>query len=117
MSMTKSNEMAKGEHLGELEYFILLAVLACGVNAYGLPIQQVLRSVANRAASFGTIYATLDRMERKGLVRSELGNATSERGGRSKRIFEVTAQGKSAIATKEQAAQKLKAWRPVLKTI
>jgi PadR family transcriptional regulator, regulatory protein PadR len=47
--------------------------------------------------SIGAIYATLDRLERKGYVKSALGDPTPERGGRSKRYFRVTAKGVAAV--------------------
>ncbi|MCC6536943.1 MAG: helix-turn-helix transcriptional regulator [Bryobacterales bacterium] len=89
--------MSRGEFLGDFEQLILLAVWRLGREAYGLGIQQELAARAGREASIGAIYTTLDRLEQKELVRSELGESTAERGGRAKRIFTVTPGGKAAL--------------------
>ncbi len=89
--------MAKGERLGEFEELILLCVCSLGEQAYAVRIQQRLEADARRSAALGAIYAALDRMERKRFVRSWLGGPTVERGGRRKRFYAVTGQGRRAI--------------------
>jgi PadR family transcriptional regulator PadR len=85
--------MADAQVLGEFEQLVLLGVLHCGAEAYGVPICRELQTRARRQVSLGAVYKTLDRIEQKGLVRSALGPATAERGGRRKRIYQVTPTG------------------------
>jgi PadR family transcriptional regulator PadR len=93
--------MAKGEHLGEFEQLILTALmmLGSGENAYGMTIHSKMEELAAgfRVVSLGAVYTTLDRLEQKGYVRSWFGGATEERGGRSKRFFEITGSGETAV--------------------
>jgi len=80
-------------YLGEFELLVILTVMRLGENAYGVPISRELEQHTGRDIAFGTVYATLERLQKKGLVTSELGNPTRERGGRAKRYFRVTATG------------------------
>jgi PadR family transcriptional regulator PadR len=83
----------KGDRLGEFEELTLLAVQALGEQTYGVPIQQFVEGAVKRNVSIGAIYAALERLERKGFVRSIVGEPSPTRGGRRKRLFEVTALG------------------------
>ncbi len=85
--------MPKGESLGEFEHLVLLAILRLGADAYGMRIRQEIHDRTGRDAAIGAVYATLDRMAEKGLIESEMGEATAERGGRAKRFFRVTGEG------------------------
>jgi DNA-binding PadR family transcriptional regulator len=69
------------------------------VNAYGMTIHEQVEKLAAglRAVSLGSVYTTLDRLEQKGYVKSWFGGATEERGGRSKRFFEITGSGELAV--------------------
>ena len=87
----------KGDSLGAFEEMTLLAVLALGDAAYGVAVQQHLEREAGHDVTLGPVYAALDRLERKGLVRSALGDTTPERGGKRKRLFEVTRAGAAAV--------------------
>ena len=89
--------------LGEFENIVLLALLRLDSNAYGAAIRQLLQSEISRDVALGALYSTLERMEKKGLVVSKLGEATAQRGGRPKRFFSVTAEGKSALIQTKQA--------------
>lgn len=97
----------KGEHLGEFEEIVLLAIYNLRNDAYGISIRQALEDVIGRSVSVGAIYATLDRLERKGFIKSWQGEATSERGGRAKRYFEVINKGIDALKEAEEARRKL----------
>lgn len=79
--------------LGELEQLVLLAILRIGDDAYGVTIQAELGQIADRRVARGALYTVLDRLESKGLLRSRLGEPLSERGGRARRYFAVTAVG------------------------
>jgi DNA-binding PadR family transcriptional regulator len=79
--------------LREFEEMVLLAVLVADSEAYGVSLQQILAQQAGRDVSLGAIYTALDRLTRKGLVRSELGDPTPIRGGRRKRYYALTPTG------------------------
>ena len=85
--------MAKDQHLGELEELALLVVMALGPDAYGVAVQRRLERDGRRRVALGAVYAALDRLERKGYLVSELGEATPQRGGKRKRMFAATALG------------------------
>jgi DNA-binding PadR family transcriptional regulator len=79
--------------LGEFEQLVLLAVLRLGDRAYAPAIRAELAGRTGRPPSAGAIYITLDRLEAKGLIRSRLGEAPADRGGRPRRYVAVTARG------------------------
>lgn len=83
----------KGERLGEFEEFTLLAVRALGDHTYAVPVQQFVEEATGRDVSLGAVYAALGRLENKGFVRSAMAAATARRGGKSKRLYEVTPLG------------------------
>jgi DNA-binding PadR family transcriptional regulator len=85
--------MRKHNYLGEFELIILLAIIRLENATYGVPLARELSAVRAREVSLGSVYAALDRLEIKGLVKSKLGESTPERGGRAKRYFTVTAEG------------------------
>jgi DNA-binding PadR family transcriptional regulator len=85
------------ERLASLEELILLAVKALGDDAYGVSVQDALGR-AGQSTALGAVYATLDRLERKGYVKAALGPATAVRGGRRKRLFRPTRGGLAALA-------------------
>lgn len=91
--------MGKGDFLGEFEQMVLLAVLREDGSGYGMSIRREIEERAGREVSIGAVYATLDRLEQKGLVRSREGEATPVRGGRARKHFEVTPDGASALRT------------------
>jgi len=89
--------MAGRDYLGEFEHIIVLALLRLDDRAYGVTVRQEIELRTHREVSIGAIYATLDRLEAKGYVKSHLGDPTPERGGRSKRFFHVTPKGVAAV--------------------
>lgn len=86
------------DHVGEFEQMVLLSILRLGDEAYGLAIRNELEETAARKPSSGSLYTTLDRMEKKGLIESLAGESTRERGDRPRRYVRVTAQGKALLA-------------------
>ncbi|MDW3190877.1 MAG: PadR family transcriptional regulator [Cytophagales bacterium] len=84
-------------NVGEFEELVLLTVLILQDEAYILKIQQELLSQANRKTAMGALHVTLGRLEKKGFLTSELGGATAARGGRRKRVYQLTAAGKTVI--------------------
>jgi DNA-binding PadR family transcriptional regulator len=87
----------KGDHLGEFEELLILALQALRDEGHVVQIQQYLERITTRNVSLGAVYAGLDRLEVKGLVRSTFGEPTNERGGKRKRIFSVTTEGKRKV--------------------
>lgn len=85
------------KNLGEFEQLILLAILRIDNKSYGTQISDTIEQFGKRDTNFGALYTTLSRLENKGLVISELGEATAKRGGRAKKYFSVTAIGQSAV--------------------
>jgi DNA-binding PadR family transcriptional regulator len=85
--------MADRSYLGEFELMILLAVINLGEEAYGVPISRELERYRGRDVVVGSVYAALERLETKGLIRSAVGQSTPERGGKAKRYFSVTNEG------------------------
>ena len=79
--------------LGEFEQMIVAAVLRLGPDAYGVSIIDSISEHTGRVVSSGALSTTLDRMERKGLIRSELGDTSPERGYRARRYVRVTPAG------------------------
>lgn len=82
---------------GEFELLVMLAVLRLGAGAYGVTVREELERETSRALSLGTIYKTLGRLEAKGYLRSRKGEPTPERGGRRKKLYQVTASGLATI--------------------
>lgn len=87
----------KGTNLGEFEELVLLTVGILGEEAYSIAISNEINRVTKRKVSFAVVHSALSRLEEKGYVDSKLGGATSERGGRSKRIFTISNAGKKAL--------------------
>ena len=101
--------------LGEFEQLVMLAIMRRGTNAYGMTIRQEIKEVAGRPASLGAVYTTLERLEDKGLISSWIGEATEERGGRSKKYFKVTVPGEAALKQALRATEAMKkGLKPVL---
>jgi PadR family transcriptional regulator PadR len=101
--------MAERGYLGEFELMILLAVIHLGEEAYGVPISRELERHRRRDVSVGSVYATLERLESKGLVSSSLGDSTPERGGKAKRYFRVTNAGLRQVHESRRVLSEL--WR------
>jgi DNA-binding PadR family transcriptional regulator len=99
--------MKKPLSLGEFEQVVLLAVLRLEDKAYGVTIRSEIAACTGRVPSPGALYTTLDRMEEKGVVRSWLGEATPQRGGRAKRYFALTKAGHAALLSAQRAYQSL----------
>ncbi len=99
--------MSRRDYLGEFEHIVILALLRLADRAYGVTVRQEIEARTGREVSIGAIYATLERLEAKGYVKSEFGEPTPERGGRSKRFFHVTAKGMSAVNRTHRAIQRM----------
>jgi DNA-binding PadR family transcriptional regulator len=89
--------MSSRIYLGELEELILLMVALLDKEAYGVSITEELKRQAGREITISAAHAALHRLEEKGFVKSKMGGASQERGGRRKRLFSITSYGRSAL--------------------
>lgn len=87
----------KGTNIGEFEELVLLTVAALMEDAYSVGICDELTNHTGRSIKLGVVHAALNRLEEKGLVKSQLGEATKTRGGKRKRFYQLTAPGKKAL--------------------
>jgi PadR family transcriptional regulator, regulatory protein PadR len=85
-------------NLGEFEELVLLIVAVLHDNAYGISVLQEIETQTGRQINISAVHSALDRLEQKGYLKSHLGGATNERGGRRKRLFSVTASGARALS-------------------
>jgi PadR family transcriptional regulator, regulatory protein PadR len=94
----------KGNYLGEFEELVLLSVASQPDQAYGVSIRQDIIDETGRNVNISAVHEVLKRLERKGFLKSKMGGATQERGGRRKRYFILTASGRKTL----EEAMKLK---------
>jgi DNA-binding PadR family transcriptional regulator len=95
----------KGSNLGELEELVLLAVAALNDNAYAVTVKTEIEEKAYRTLNISAVHTSLYRLEDKGFLESEIGGATKTRGGKSKRLFKVTAYGFKALKDAQELKQ------------
>ena len=94
--------------LGEFEVVVLMAVLHLGEDAYGVTIHARVEALSQpKKVALGAVYATLDRLEDKGLIASWLSGPTPERGGRSKRHFKLESDGERALKESALTAKRI----------
>ena len=101
----------KSSPLGGFEELVLLAVEALGDGAYGVSVQELAEESAGRPVSLGAVYAALDRLESKRYVRSRMEAGGDYRGGRSRRHFATTPDGRKALI--EIKEQRERMWRTI----
>lgn len=99
--------------LGEVEQLVLLAIVRVGEGAYAVPIREELARHAGVSLSRGTIYVTLDRLERKGYVTSWFDDPTPEPGGKAKRCFRIEREGMLALRAAQRMVDRLRAGTPL----
>lgn len=99
--------MGRGNHIGEFEELVLMAVAILGAGAYGVGVRDFLAEQTGRKSALGAIHATLYRLQDKGLLDSSMEGATEQRGGRRKRVFQVTSAGKSAVQNAREARERI----------
>jgi PadR family transcriptional regulator, regulatory protein PadR len=93
--------------LGEFEYLTLSAATRLGEHAYGAAIRKEIEHATVHRCSIGALYTTLDRLEAKGLIKTWMGDATPQRGGRPKRMVRVTASGVRAASSFYAAVRRI----------
>ncbi len=89
--------MTQQDSLGGFQQLVMLAVLRLADEAYGARMQRELEETAGRSVSISTVYVTMERLERKGLIDSWLADPTPVRGGKSKRFYKLTETGLQAL--------------------
>jgi DNA-binding PadR family transcriptional regulator len=89
--------MPKGDFLGEFEIYVLLALSQLDDQAYGNAIRREIEERTGREIAVGAVYATLGRLEDKGLVRYRLSTAEPVPGGRARKVFRLTDAGGRAL--------------------
>jgi len=116
--------MKKSDSIGHFEQLVLTAILSLGDNAYGVTIHRKAAELSRpKSVSLGAIYVTLDRLEDKGFISSWLSEPAPERGGRSRRHYQLLALGERALRESITVAQRMfeaaeqlwgrKKWKPV----
>lgn len=102
----------KGDHLGEFEELLLMMVALLGDRAYGINLVEEIKSRMGRTVNLSSVHSTLYRMEDKGYVGSDVGGATTERGGRRKRFFHLTSAGRAILY--DTQAMRAEIWQLIL---
>ncbi len=97
----------KRTSLGEFEEIVLLITASLEEDAYGVTITQEIERQTGRSVGFNTVHTTLQRLEEKGFISSKMGGATTERGGRRKRYFRITALGSRTLRELKELREKL----------
>jgi PadR family transcriptional regulator PadR len=103
--------------LGEFEELVLTMVGILKDESYGNAIVTAIKERVGRDSTLSAVHVTLYRLEDKGLVKSAMGGATNARGGRRKRIFQVTNAGLAMLRTMKEARMDLWKLIPQLKMI
>ena len=99
--------MRKREHLGQLELMVLFAVIQPATESYGVQISREIAAKSGREVALASVYAALERLEKKGLVTSARGRPSGERGGKARTYFWPTAAGLSEARDTHETLQKL----------
>ncbi|MDW3193143.1 MAG: helix-turn-helix transcriptional regulator [Cytophagales bacterium] len=105
----------KGTYLGEFEELVLLTVGILFDDAHGISVQQELENQSGRKPMISAVHKVLVRLEDKGFLTSKMGGATTERGGRRKRLYEMTPAGKRALAGSRTLRNKM--WDAIPKVV
>lgn len=87
----------RGTSIGEFEELVLLTAAALNNDAYGVAIVAEIFETTGREVNIGAIHTVLRRLEDKGFLKSRMGGATNQRGGRRKRIYTITQAGQSML--------------------
>jgi PadR family transcriptional regulator, regulatory protein PadR len=102
-----AGQMGQNQSLGEFEQLVLLAIVHLAPDAYGVTIRREIESRTGRSVAVGALYTALERLERRGLVRSSTSDPTPQRGGRSKRHFTIRPAGAAALERSREAMERM----------
>ena len=97
----------KGNYLGEFEELVMLTCALLKEEAYGINIVEEIKTRMDRVVNLSAVHVTLYRLEDKGYVTSVMGGATAQRGGRRKRIFQLTSLGARVLKATNEKRQNL----------
>ncbi|MBK8514819.1 MAG: helix-turn-helix transcriptional regulator [Saprospiraceae bacterium] len=102
-------------HLGEFEEIVLLTVAILNGEAYGVSLITEIEDRLQRKVSLGAMQTVLKRLEEKNFVKSEFGEATYIRGGKRKRLYEITGNGRQILSLLK--AQRNSLWDAIPKVV
>lgn len=105
----KVEDMAPREFLGGVELLVLSALAQLGDEAYGVPICKTIEDGSGRNVAVASVYAALERLEKKGYVKARIGEPSAERGGRARTYFRLTGQGARELRDAERTFTRF--WR------
>jgi PadR family transcriptional regulator PadR len=105
----------KGTYIGEFEELVLLTVGILFDDAYGLAIVDELEKQTERNVMMSSVHKSLVRLEEKGFLRSRMGGSTETRGGRDKRLYQLTQAGKKVLAESKELRDDM--WKQVPKIV
>ncbi len=105
----------KGTYLGEFEELVLLTVGILHEDAYGLSITDELENRTKRNVTISSVHKALVRLEKKGFLKSHIGGASKERGGRAKKLYLLTSSGKKALMASKDLRSNM--WEAVPKIV
>lgn len=97
----------KGTNLGEFQEIVMLSILLLDDKAYGVTIQEEIDRRMKRSISRGALHTALTRLEEKGLITSQYGEPTAERGGRRKRYYQVSNKGMETLKEAKDLRQEM----------
>ncbi len=97
----------KSTNLGEFEELVLLTIVALFDEAYGVAVKEDLEKRTQREVSVGAMYSALNRLEKKNFISSKWGESTRARGGKRKRLFNITNSGKRALIQSRSVREEL----------
>jgi PadR family transcriptional regulator, regulatory protein PadR len=106
-NFTIVEDMRKREHLGQLELMVLFAVIQPAKESYGVQISREIAEKSGREVALASVYAALERLEKKGLVTAALGAPSAERGGKARTYFRPTSAGLAEARETHKTLQKL----------
>ena len=110
------------ESLGQFEQLVLTAVMALDPEeAYGMPIYSKVCELADREANLGSVYVTLERLQKKGYVAAKVSKATPDQGGKPRRFYRVLPAGMAALRENAETSrrvsetffERIRKWNPV----
>ena len=94
-------------YIGEFEELVLLVVAVLQEEAYGVSVKQTIFEQTGRNVNISAVHSALKRMEAKGLLTSEMGKSEARRGGRRKRLYQVTVKGQRIMSEVRESREKL----------
>jgi PadR family transcriptional regulator, regulatory protein PadR len=111
----KKEQGMKGTYIGEFEELVLLAVGILFDDAYGLAVVDELEKQTGRSIMISSVHKALVRLEDKGYLKSKMGGATENRGGREKRLYSLTHAGVGVLRQSRELRNSM--WKQVPRVV